>query len=396
MNVPISPKKITHVLALIVVGLSLASLAGQYYTHFLGDDTFWLKVAEKLDVNREDNSLPTWYQTVSLFSCFLLLAVIAAAARAGADRYTRHWVILALVFLYLSADEFLVIHERVDALRSVFPTRGAFYYTWVIPAAFFVLLFALAYLKFLFHLPDRTRSLFIAAGALYVGGALGMEMVTGSFIDSHADILAAEETFTFAVLNAIEEFLEMTGIVVFVNGLLSYLNLHAEAGRGNSVSGACAGLSGGGNERQVMKPLGKDPSCERKRLHTVCGIFAGVSGLSMPRAPQGAVHIADVRIAETERGEHRAFTPVTALYLFGLPLLDGGSLIVRRILRGRSPFAADREHLHHILQGGDSALITRYCNLEDNVSDTTTLWSYRQRLTEQGLLQRTEHARGKG
>lgn len=180
-------------------------------------------------MNQEYN-LPTWYQRVSLFSCFLLLTVIAAAARAGADRYTRHWVILALVFLYLSADEFLVIHERLDALRSVFPTRDAFYYTWVIPAAFLVLLFALAYLKFLFHLPDRTRSLFIAAGALYVGGALGMEMVTGSAIDSRADILAAEETFNFAVLNAIEEFLEMGGIVVFVNGLLSYLNLHPQAG----------------------------------------------------------------------------------------------------------------------------------------------------------------------
>ncbi|MDQ3776844.1 MAG: undecaprenyl/decaprenyl-phosphate alpha-N-acetylglucosaminyl 1-phosphate transferase [Pseudomonadota bacterium] len=49
------------------------------------------------------------------------------------------------------------------------------------------------------------------------------------------------------------------------------------------------------------------------------------------------------------QGELRAFTPVTALYLFGLPLLDMFTLTVRRIVKHRSPFAADREHLHHLL-----------------------------------------------
>lgn len=49
------------------------------------------------------------------------------------------------------------------------------------------------------------------------------------------------------------------------------------------------------------------------------------------------------------QGEQRAFAPVTALYLFGLPLLDTFSLTIRRILKHRSPFAGDREHLHHLL-----------------------------------------------
>lgn len=110
------------------------------------------------------------------------------------------------------------------------------------------------------------------------------------------------------VLNAIEEVLEMSGIVVFVNGLRSYLNLHVEAGEvSNSVSGACAGLSGGGNEGQVMKARGKqfarDPKCERKRLHTLCGVVGGVSGLSVPRALQGAVDMAALGSAEREGGD---------------------------------------------------------------------------------------------
>jgi UDP-GlcNAc:undecaprenyl-phosphate/decaprenyl-phosphate GlcNAc-1-phosphate transferase len=49
------------------------------------------------------------------------------------------------------------------------------------------------------------------------------------------------------------------------------------------------------------------------------------------------------------QGEQRAFTPVTALWMFALPLLDTVTLLIRRVLKGRSPFAADREHLHHLL-----------------------------------------------
>ncbi|QBQ55959.1 MraY family glycosyltransferase [Nitrosococcus wardiae] len=41
-------------------------------------------------------------------------------------------------------------------------------------------------------------------------------------------------------------------------------------------------------------------------------------------------------------------SPVTALWLVALPLLDTASITLRRILKGRSPFAPDREHFHHI------------------------------------------------
>jgi UDP-GlcNAc:undecaprenyl-phosphate GlcNAc-1-phosphate transferase len=41
--------------------------------------------------------------------------------------------------------------------------------------------------------------------------------------------------------------------------------------------------------------------------------------------------------------------PVTALWLVAIPLLDTVSLMLRRVMKGRSPFAPDREHFHHIL-----------------------------------------------
>jgi len=48
------------------------------------------------------------------------------------------------------------------------------------------------------------------------------------------------------------------------------------------------------------------------------------------------------------QGAEAVITPVSALWLFAVPLFDTVSVMTRRILRGQSPFHADREHLHHI------------------------------------------------
>lgn len=45
----------------------------------------------------------------------------------------------------------------------------------------------------------------------------------------------------------------------------------------------------------------------------------------------------------------RAFAPMTAVWIMGLPLLDTVAIMVRRAVNGRSPTAADRQHLHHLL-----------------------------------------------
>lgn len=48
------------------------------------------------------------------------------------------------------------------------------------------------------------------------------------------------------------------------------------------------------------------------------------------------------------QGDAPAMTPVTALWLFALPLMDTVGVMLRRIWLGKSPFRADRYHLHHL------------------------------------------------
>lgn len=49
------------------------------------------------------------------------------------------------------------------------------------------------------------------------------------------------------------------------------------------------------------------------------------------------------------QGEARAMTPVTALWFFAVPLYDTTATMIRRMWLAKSPFSADRWHLHHLL-----------------------------------------------
>ncbi len=41
--------------------------------------------------------------------------------------------------------------------------------------------------------------------------------------------------------------------------------------------------------------------------------------------------------------------PITAVWVFALPIMDTVAIMSRRVMRGRSPFYPDRDHFHHIL-----------------------------------------------
>jgi UDP-GlcNAc:undecaprenyl-phosphate/decaprenyl-phosphate GlcNAc-1-phosphate transferase len=54
-------------------------------------------------------------------------------------------------------------------------------------------------------------------------------------------------------------------------------------------------------------------------------------------------------LVSLSQGESVVIQPVTALWLLALPLIDTVALMVRRSIRGNSPFLADRQHMHHAL-----------------------------------------------
>lgn len=54
-------------------------------------------------------------------------------------------------------------------------------------------------------------------------------------------------------------------------------------------------------------------------------------------------------LVKLSQGPQAVLSPISAGWIFGLPLVDTVAVMVHRILEKRSPFDADRNHLHHKL-----------------------------------------------
>lgn len=162
-----------------------------------------------------EHNWPTWYSACLLWTCALGLAVAAMGSRRGSPRLTSRWWGLATIFAYLCADEALELHEL---LGTVLEFDGLLFFSWVVPGAALTAVFAAAYFGFWRALPSTTRRGFAWAFALYVGGALGMELPLGAWVEHHGD-----DNGVYAALDWVEEMLEIVGLSVFLLAIVEHL-----------------------------------------------------------------------------------------------------------------------------------------------------------------------------
>jgi hypothetical protein len=227
--ISIYSRKILRFLIFLLVGLTLANLTVQIARFSSGRNNL-LGITRLFDVNNENN-IPTWYATITLLLCSLLLWLISSIKSHHKDQYARYWKGLSLLFLFLSLDEAASFHELLIPFGSTVQASGFLFFIWVIPGIIFALIVALIYFKFLMALPAQTRYLFVAAGVIYISGSVGFEMLGGYYFDMHikenVDAYATGlPALSMAMILAIEEFLEMLGILVFLYALMSYINLN--------------------------------------------------------------------------------------------------------------------------------------------------------------------------
>ncbi len=162
-----------------------------------------------------EGNFPTWYSSLLLAGCGVLLLIVAAAVRQSGGQFRRRWALLGAVFLYMSLDEAVELHEH---LGEVVELHGVLYFSWVVPAGLVVFLLGLAYLPFLKHLPVRTRWRFILAGLIYVGGALVLELPLGWCAER-----AGRHNLVYGLIDWVEETMEMFGATLFLLALLDHL-----------------------------------------------------------------------------------------------------------------------------------------------------------------------------
>ena len=197
--------------------LAVASFAGQVSKFYFGHPTvFGLVPFFYLDL---ESNLPTWYQTVNLLFAALLLAAVGFRIRRTGERFAAHWFGLATILLFLSLDEMAMVHERaIEPIQRLTgrPT-GIWAPTWVFVGIVMVVAVGLFFLRFFLHLQRAMQLRLMAAGALFVFGSVGLEMVA-------AGIGGDKETFAYVLLTHAEEVLEMVGLLLLIDALLRHLD----------------------------------------------------------------------------------------------------------------------------------------------------------------------------
>ncbi len=222
INMELCPKGVLAKLLYCIAFLLLANIVaiilrlcfGYYYCYGL---------VPMFDLDSEMN-VPTFYSSLTLVFASVLLATIAFCHKKAKSSYWP-WAGLAIIFLFLSLDEFCSIHERFEApvLRllktsGLFTLAKIFFYAWVIPYGIVLIAFSMVYAKFLVNLPRKTMLLFIASAAIYVSGTIGMEILGGI-----QDRLYGQANLAYMLLSTVEEMLEMLGIALFIYTLLAYI-----------------------------------------------------------------------------------------------------------------------------------------------------------------------------
>ena len=199
----ISPRFLVISLSVTALALLFCHAALTVY-HYQVSEVSWLPWRQLFDVD-EENNLPTWFSEFLLLITVVLLWLCSDKKRRDKDPSVDHWYTLTIGFLLLAMDEIAGFHETINSLVDP---------TWAIGGGLLALGVGVGFIPFLRRLPKRTAILFVVAGAIYVGGTVGVEII-GEPLDS--------DTMAYNLLTVLEEGMEMFGVIFFVPVLLGYM-----------------------------------------------------------------------------------------------------------------------------------------------------------------------------
>lgn len=216
----LSPSKIILILSLITGLLLILHLCSFWLTATRSAESTYVKWMDLYFNFNHENNFPSYFSTfLLLFSAFLLYFIAKVLPPSDWDK--NRWHLLSYIFLFLSLDEAVEIHERIGAYTQRLIKNdfyGILQWMWIVPYTILVVVFGLYFLKFLFRLPSNIRKLFILSGGIYVFAAAGIEAIEG-FLNKRAD-----PGIVVPITTTLQELLEMVGIILFIYALLHFIS----------------------------------------------------------------------------------------------------------------------------------------------------------------------------
>lgn len=217
----LEPRRVRGVLLLAVAALSALTVVSRSADQWAHGSTTAAGL-EFFDAALEA-SVPTFFTSLLLLASAVLAVAMARADASMAGR----WRLLALVLVALALDETIAFHEAtIKPLRELLDVGGVLYFTWVVPGILFVIAVCATFAPLPARLPQPEGRIFVAAAAVFFGGAIGFELAEGWVVDRHGDASAA-----LVPLTSIEETFEMVGVVLLLYALMQRLAPWAAAVR---------------------------------------------------------------------------------------------------------------------------------------------------------------------
>jgi hypothetical protein len=219
IKIHFSERRIFFCFIIIITSLTIFSILGQLSKYFWGHQ--WLfGFVGLFNLNMESN-IPTLYQVLAIFfSSFLIYLIIKSKVKTKLIQH--YWIMLMILTIYMGIDEATQIHESWSgAMKLIFPNqiKGIFSYSWFILEGVLALVVAIYFMNFIFRINKNVRILLIVAAAIYLSGALLVDIISSLFDSKFGT------AFIYELLPTLEEVLEMLGIAVFIRALLKYIKM---------------------------------------------------------------------------------------------------------------------------------------------------------------------------
>lgn len=216
----------------------LAIIAGLGSLHLIANAVYILATPKRLTglialFNMvEERSLANFISATALLAAALVSTLAALSCRNGSRALRRGWWASSVILLFLAIDEGAGIHDLLSgAGQRAMDSHGLFFIGWVAPYMVLAVATGMILLPFIWKLPRATMSRLMAAGIVYIGSAMGMEMLEGLLMEqsvngaalSAVNMEVINHTVIMVVLVSIEEVGEMFGVALALRALLMHI-----------------------------------------------------------------------------------------------------------------------------------------------------------------------------
>jgi hypothetical protein len=211
---------ITRILGLTGALLALASFIRLFIVYRVEPKLYPRGLATfNLDA---ENNLPILFSIGLLLLLTLILTCITSINYTHKTPHRFTWLLLTLISLLIAINKAVRFHgyitrQLIQIIRNIGPDVILYLIFVIIILAAIGLL--ILFYRFSWQFQPKIRRAFFIAAAIFLNGAVVLEMVGSSFYDP-----SGQNNLVYQILSIFEEALEMAGVIAFIRVLIIYIS----------------------------------------------------------------------------------------------------------------------------------------------------------------------------